>query len=265
MSRKPMLFFSNHCDYSLQYLNILNKHNYIDVEKVCIDVNPANNQRPKVFYDVQKYLQHKISRVPTLVVLDERYSLSGEEAFKWLKYEINKYTLSRKKTIDDMAYNPNEMGSFSDGYAKYGSSDIHDTSEQSFQFINKEYEKIPTLPEEQVSGRSENNFQKDYESANIPQQRRDVNFQESFGNTPNNVNFNTNYNPTVNIPKQQVDFTNSNFGFASQYGGASGNTGSRKEAESNAKLENLIAQRESLGTQVKPTSRNIDWTTGQFV
>lgn len=259
-----MLFYSNYCEFSEHFLTLLSKHTYIDVEKISIDVN-GNNQRPKIFYDVQQYLQHKITRVPTVVVIDEKYSLSGEEAFKWLKYNINKYTLNRKKTINDMAYNPNESTNFSDNYSKFGSTDIHDAAEQSFQFVNKEYDKIQTLREDEVSGRTENTFSKEYESSNINQPRQNVNFQESFGNLPN-PNLNQNYNPNgnFNIQKQKVDFTNPNFGFASQYNTNTDNN-SRKSAEANAKLENLLLQRESLNPQQKPPTRNIDWTTGQFV
>lgn len=271
MSNKPILFFSNDCVYSKQFLNTLSKYNFINIEPISIDPN-EKKIRPKIFYDVQQYLQYKITKVPTVVLLGpDKYAISGDEAFKWLKYTINKHLQQiPKKSIQE--YNPNEMSNFSDSYAKYGSTDIHDTSEQSFQFFkNGELvtERICTLPEEGFS--NVDLKQKEYErNINIDIQRPNSTpqFQDNYNNNnqPNNQQ-NTNYNPNINIPKQTIDFSNPNLGFSSNYQNNTFQSKSQKSKEIDNRLENLLAQRDSINPQQRPSinPNNINWTTGEII
>jgi hypothetical protein len=272
MSNKPILFFSNDCLYSKQFLTILSKYSFIDIQSVSIDPNPSTKTRPKVFYDVQDYLQYKITKVPTIVLFgNDNYAISGDEAFKWLKYTVNKAMSSQPKQPSIKEYNPNEMGSFSDSYSKYGSTDIHDTSEQSFQFIGKE-QRIVTIPEEQFNGvdPKQKELERD-QFINIQRPSNIPSFSEDFKNTTNpnsnlNVDYNQNNIPHI-IPKKDIDFSNPNFGFASNYQEPSQfQSKTQKSKEFDNRLESLLSQRESHVPSNKPSVNPtaIDWTTGQI-
>lgn len=274
MSNKPILFFSNDCVYSKQFLSILSKYNFIQIEPISIDPNPRTKSRPKVFYDVQNYLQYKITKVPTVVLFgNDNYAISGDEAFKWIKYTINKHTSQKQQNTPGIKeYNPNEMGNFSDSYSKYGSTDIHDTSEQAFQFIGKE-ERIFTPKEEQFSNidAKQKELERDqYINIQRPSSTPRFSDENSDRRGAPNINLNVDYNNSnIHIPKQNVDFSNSNFGFASNYQGNSSQFQSKtqKSQEFDNRLESLLSQRESHVPSNRPniTPDKIDWTTGQIM
>ncbi len=154
---QPVLVFSEYCNHSLKFIEILNKHPNIGKKLVLlnIDVDPKTNSRPPAFYHLQKTIGRQISEVPTLILDDEkaRYILAGEEAFKWLEAEVNK---SAPKSLQ--GFNPNEMGSFSDSYAPL-SGQMYDARDQSFKFIHKPDESI-TTPQETSSGISTDDYQR---------------------------------------------------------------------------------------------------------
>lgn len=111
--------------------------------RVNIDVDPETKRRPQAFYEVQSVLNIKISEIPTIIVDNGQYVLTGKEAFKWLKHQVEEIEASRELT----PFNPIEMGSFSDSYSNYGSNDINDATQQSFKFLNSQDEKINTPQE----------------------------------------------------------------------------------------------------------------------
>jgi hypothetical protein len=140
-----MLIYSNYCVYSNKFIEILQKHKELanSFNFLNIDVDPQTGRRPQLFYDIQKQLNFNIKEVPTILLNDGEYILAGEEAFKWLDYEVKK---TSKKNLE--GFNPNEMGSFSDMYSPLGNTDLHNASEQSFKFIHKPNDNIQTPPED---------------------------------------------------------------------------------------------------------------------
>lgn len=111
--------------------------------RINIDIEPETKKRPNVFYEIQSVLNNKITEIPTVIVENAKYILTGKEAFKWLEHQISLVENEKELT----PFNPIEMGSFSDIYASYGSNDLNNATEQSFKFISKPDEKINT-PEE---------------------------------------------------------------------------------------------------------------------
>lgn len=145
MFERPILFYSNYCIHSSNFINSLMKHLeiYESFIRVNIDVDPETKRRPQAFYEVQSVLNIKISEIPTIIVDNGQYVLTGKEAFKWLKHQVEEIEASRELT----PFNPIEMGSFSDSYSNYGSNDINDATQQSFKFLNSQDEKINTPQE----------------------------------------------------------------------------------------------------------------------
>lgn len=145
MFERPILFYSNYCIHSSNFINSLMKHLeiYESFIRVNIDVDPEAKRRPQAFYEIQSVLNIKISEIPTIIVDNGQYVLTGKEAFKWLKHQVEEIEASRELT----PFNPIEMGSFSDSYSNYGSNDINDATQQSFKFLNSQDEKINTPQE----------------------------------------------------------------------------------------------------------------------
>jgi hypothetical protein len=211
------LIYSDYCQHSTNFINALNKHPilYESIIRINIDVDPKTKQRPSLFYDIQNQLQFKITEVPTIVINNGEYILSGVEAFKWLEFEIKQIT---QKELS--GFNSIEMGSFSDSYATYGSNDLHNARDQSFQFVNRPSEKINTPPEDSTTT-SNNDVSK-------KQQERD----------------NLNIKATFQKANSNIDFTNPNFGYSNNFNGNS--NGNSKQRNIESKLQELIAQREQF-------------------
>lgn len=207
MFDKNILIYSDYCVHSANFANILTQHPDIQAQFtiINIDVDPSTQQRPSVFYDIQYKLNHPITEVPTIIVENGQYILSGEEAFKWLEYTVD----NGEKDLEP--FNPNEMGSFSDMYADFGSNEMNNAREQSFKFVNKPDVKIQTPQED---------------SDQSPSGQR-----EQFSNT----------GYAKHSPK--IDFTNKNF---------TSSHGSSKEKEIDAKLKELMLERNSLVPVSKP-------------
>jgi len=130
---RPILIYSNYCIHSQNFLKLLMKNPdlYEEFIRMNIDVNPETKQRPQIFYKIQQELGQSISKVPTIIVKDNEglLVLSDKDAFKWLELQM------RPVDAGLSPFNQNEMNSFSDGYAKYGSTDLHDATEQNFKFF----------------------------------------------------------------------------------------------------------------------------------
>jgi hypothetical protein len=168
MFERPILFYSDYCVHSTNFVNALMKHQDIfdAFIRVNIDIDQKTKTRPDIFYTVQNTLKYKIVEVPTIVIMGGEYILSGVEAFKWLESQIKS-----DEPEELTGFNPIEMGSFSDSYSSYGSKGLNDdVREQTFKFIGKPDAKINT-PEET----GENISSEEY---NLKQRER-----ENFGNT----------------------------------------------------------------------------------
>lgn len=219
MFERPLLVYSNYCNHSNRFIDALGEHPELAETflTLCIDIHPATKKRPDAFYQIQKDINFQISEVPTIIVEQGKYVLSGEEAFKWLNHTIEKMA---KKELS--AFNPNEMLSFSDQYSPYGSKEMNDASEQSFRFINRNYDNIDTPAEGTVTAVV------DYQQK---QKERDM----SFKITPRPSSFST----PSSISKSM--------------GG--GGKGTHKQQDFDKRLQNLIAEREEIMPKRPPPQR----------
>ncbi|HEY9701266.1 MAG TPA: hypothetical protein V6C58_02415 [Allocoleopsis sp.] len=76
-----VLFYSNYCEYSRQFIKFLEKSGEtVHFNKICVDRDPRSGRR-------HPYVQaYRIKEVPTIIV--NRSVYPGEYAFKWLEYRI---------------------------------------------------------------------------------------------------------------------------------------------------------------------------------
>lgn len=145
--KRPVVVYSTHCKHSLHFMETLmqNQELFESFIRLNIDVDPQTKKRPKLFNDIQHALQYKILEVPTIIVEEAKYVLSGQEAFKWLEEAMK----PPEKEIS--GFNPIEMGRFSDSYSNYGNTSMNEnTADQCFKFLNKKDEKINTPQEEAI-------------------------------------------------------------------------------------------------------------------
>lgn len=265
MFDRPILVFSEYCIHSKNFLQILIKHPdlFQDFIRINVDVNPHTKQRSPVFYQLQEQLDRKIAKVPTIIVREETekgmqvFVLSDKEAFKWLDFKT-------KPTREEgcVGFNHNEMGSFSDGYSKFGSTDLNDATEQNFKFFQRDLSGKNILKGEnfKVSGdmasRNPDAFlepstQNDSSNAQVLYNNMEAERQQSrqggesrqgvMGNRDlhsipansqgkvNSSDFNTRLNnykqesgQLRGEQKRQIDFTNPNFGLAAKIGNVGG-------------------------------------------
>lgn len=182
MFERPILFYSNYCIHSTNFINSLMKHLEIYEEfiRINIDVDPETKRRHQAFYEIQNILNIKISEIPTIIVDNGKYVLTGKEAFKWLKHQIDKIESERELT----PFNPIEMGAFSDTYSSYGSNDMNDAKQQSFKFLNNPDEKINTPQESSDKISKEEYTRRQSERENfiniVPQQTQQKQFNNSY-------------------------------------------------------------------------------------
>jgi len=236
MFERPILFYSNYCNYSKLFIqNLLRYQELFDsFIRINIDADPNTKTRPQVFYDIQSALQFKITDVPTIIVQNGEYILSGKEAFTWLEYQFNELN----KQLEEMnnpnqpempselqGFNPLEMGSFSDGYAGIDDS-LPKT--QSFQFLNQPPPVIQT-PQEN-NGNVENDNQNNGINYSDYLQKRN--------NTANNISYQSS--------SQRPMAKSSNFD--------KGKT--TKGNEVDKKYEQLLAEREMMFEKKQPKKVN---------
>ena len=227
-SKRPILVYSEYCQYSKNFIEILSKHQvlYSTFYKLNIDVNPVTKQRPKEFYILQKELSEKISKVPMVIVIEDNslLMLCDKNAFKWLEYHT-----TSKKHDSFSGFIKDEMNSFSDNYSKLNSS-IFDASEQNYTFSETKGETSnfilkgdslgPTAKTQaQVQGPAQTKQQSEYEKL--------INSRKDKGNGS----------------KSAIDFTNPNFGVAGELNRISGNSRSQKAAEIEQRLKQLELDR----------------------
>jgi len=273
--KKPILIFSEYCRYSHNFLQILIKHPdlYNSFIRMNIDINPATKKRPDMFFKIQQVLNRKISKVPTIITPGAEHILSDEDAFKWLEFQINHLNKQISKKTELVPFNPNEMVSFSDNYAKVGSTDLNEASDQSYTFYVNDQ-----LPNDNYLGTDKswapnsdktNGFLNDLESSsqNIDysslQSERQYfdDHQQKQRSTLGNINFKDNNNsqskintqdinsfsknrqePTIS--RQAINFTDPSFGLAGKLNG--GNKMSVKTKDLDNKLSLLQKDREMM-------------------
>jgi hypothetical protein len=229
---RPILIFSNYCKYSNLFLeNIVQYPELFDLFiRVNIDVDPETAERPAIFYEIQKILQYNITSVPTIIIENGEYVLSGKEAFSWLEFQINKLNTLNENNENPVpetnyesleAFNPLEMGSFSDGYAS-----IDDTipKSQSFKFLNQSDQSINTPSEDPTPDGNYSSFM---------QKRNDTIDKPKYQSTSQRPHSNNTNNKDINP----------------------------KSAEVNKKYEQLLAERENLMPK-KTIPKKVNFSTG---
>lgn len=270
--KKPILIYSGFCKYSHNFLQILTKHQelYDSFIRMNIDINPTTRQRPPMFNNIQQALNKKISKVPTIITPGAELILSDGDAFRWLEFQIKKLT---SKEVTLQPFNSNEMTSFSDNYAKVGSTDLNEANEQSYKFfVNKQ------LPNDNYLDTNKtwdpNNITKtngfldelessdqniDYNSLQSDRQYFDNNQQKQnlsvgdikFKNDHNQDKINqqdissfssNRQQPVVN--KQSINFTDQSFGLSGKLNNH--NNISTKTKDLDSKLSSLQKDREDM-------------------
>ncbi len=232
-----VLIYSNHCPFSIKLYKLLNENNLVEQFKLlCIDTDAKTKKRPMKFYEIQKLLNINITHVPTIIVDNAKYVLSGSEALKFIQTFKNKQNMPANqqenvelsiKNIEPMAFNPNEMGATSDSYLNFGNIENYHSAEvpkQNYQFLNDDYS-IET-PDE-----SSFNSNMDY--------YKKVSQRESFDTIVKNQS----KGAQKTTPKTNKKNT--------------------KQMEFDEKYNKLLQEREML--DAKPTSRpKVDFATGQI-
>ena len=244
MFDKPILFYSDYCIHSTNLLNTLMKtpELYNVFVRINIDTDISTKKRPDVFYNIQRELNIKIVEVPTIITPGPEYVLAGANAFDWLEEQIQ----SQKGEDDIKGFNSIEMGSFSDSYSTYGSTDLYDAKEQTFKFIGKQDDRIETPPE--TASVSKGDFEKKYQE------------RESFDNVHYNTKSNKNTTKQPNFQQQnsqpnfqqqnsQPNFQkqNSQPNFQQQTFGNNGKSNvSEKQKDLDSKYHQMLAERGNL-------------------
>ena len=236
MFDKPILFYSEYCIHSTNFLNTLMKtpEFYNNFVRINIDADISTKRRPDIFYNIQRELNIKIVEVPTIITPGPEYVLTGADAFSWLEQELQSY----KDKDDIQGFNSIEMGSFSDSYSTYGSSDLYDAKEQTFKFIGKQDQRIETPPE--TASVSKGDFEKKYQE------------RESFDNIHYNTKSNTtkksNFQQQRNSQQPNFQQQNSQPNFQQQpnFGNNGKSNVSEKQKDLDAKYHQLLAERGNL-------------------
>lgn len=157
MFEKPILIYSDYCQHCQKFIASITEIDSLFEKfiRLNIDVDPVTRKRPQVFYELQQKLEVKITEVPTIIVGNGNYVLSGLDAFKWLDFVQQQQHAQPQQTSQQTSqpqpptgvheFNPNEMLGFSSGYSPLiGEAGA---GEHSFKFINKHDEPIPTPQE----------------------------------------------------------------------------------------------------------------------
>lgn len=283
MFEKPIVIYSDYCVYSKNFLQTLMKYPdlFNSFIRMNIDVDPKTKRRPQAFYQIQEVLDIKITKVPTLITPNAQYILSDVDAFKWLEYQVKLLTDTSGEL---QPFNPNEMMSFSDNYADYGSTDLCDAKEQSFKFYQNgrltddNFLNTNKTWDPNNSGKTNgflNDLEKstsnmDYAAKQNERQYFDdmrqkdkgavqINMRDQYIQQSNNSS-QFNVQQRQNIPQQRmggnINFMDSNFGLAGQLGGNSSNMKvSAKSKEVDMKLQQLMSDRENIDSELNQRPR----------
>lgn len=267
MFDKPILIYSEYCQYSNNFLKTLMKHPELfdSFIRMCIDTNPQTKKRPEAFYEIQKQLNIKITKVPTIITPGPTDIFSDKDAFKWLEYQIQHLS----KNTECTGFNHNEMTSLSDSYANFGSTDLNDATSQSYQFfVNKELPDDNYLnttktwgPNSEKTNGFLNNLESESKNVDFATKQNERRFfDDSRQRQPNNSSHNIpqeKYNKNsinqndfnsfaqqrnTNKPSREptsIDFTNPDFGLS----GKLSNNKSVKAKDLDERLNQLLQDR----------------------
>lgn len=282
MFDKPIVIYSDYCVYSKNFIKTLMKYPelYDSFIRMNIDVDPSTKKRPKAFFQIQDVLEIKITKVPTLITPNAQYVLSDVDAFKWLEYQVKLLTDTSGEL---QPFNPNEMGSFSDNYSSFGSTDLCDAKEQSFKFykdgkltddnyLNTSKTWDPNNSDKTngfLNELEKSNSEMDYNTKQSERQYFDqMRGKKDNGNAQmnmkdqyiqeNNSSSRFNTQQREHIPQQRmngnINFTDPNFGLSGQMGSGNGMSGKGKEMD--MKLQKLMEDREIVDFELNKRPRN---------
>jgi hypothetical protein len=282
MFEKPIVIYSDYCVYSKNFIKTLMKYPelYESFIRMNIDVDPSTKKRPKAFFQIQDVLEIKITKVPTLITPNAQYVLSDVDAFKWLEYQVKLLTDTSGEL---QPFNPNEMGSFSDNYSSFGSTDLCDAKEQSFKFykdgkltddnyLNTSKTWDPNNSDKTngfLNELEKSNPEMDYNTKQSERQYFDqMRGKKDNGNAQmnmkdqyiqeNNSSSRFNTQQREHIPQQRmngnINFTDPNFGLSGQMGNGNGMSGKGKEMD--MKLQKLMEDRETVDFELNKRPRN---------
>ena len=243
MFERPILFYSDYCVHSTNFINVLMKHQDIfdAFIRVNIDVDAKTKKRPDIFYKVQNALQYKIVEIPTIIIANGEYVLTGVEAFKWLESQLNKVEEKEELT----GFNSIEMGSFSDTYSSYGSSGLNDgVREQSFKFLGKPDIKINTPEETSGNVSSEDYNLKQRERENIQMKKG----QSNQGQGNQGQGMHPMQNPAMqNLAMQNLAMNGPPMNFdRSLFTSTNNKNVSQKQKDFDSRYQQMLAERENM-------------------
>ncbi len=276
MFEQPIVIFSEYCQYSKKFLDLLQTHKELGqaFQYLNIDVIPETKTRPREFYEIQKILKFQIKEIPTIVVENASYILTGKEAFKWLDFNIKKLK-QLNVSKDPSAFNMMEMNSFSDSYAPYNENqqtNLNDATEQNYRKLSDIQDEIYELPPEDDESRDIKSMEQERQMFDkMIEEKRYPNGADipkpqiiSRGGINSGA---TSYDPSTSERcstfarrGDTIDFTNPNFGLAGKMGKM--DQRNSKEREMQERLEQMEQERNKvIGTQAK---HNVDFRTGKI-
>lgn len=163
MSNKNLvLFYSNKCMHSKEFLNILHKDNNLNNQVTKVNVDNSNIQLPPY-----------IKSVPSLIINENNKPnlLVGRKIFDW-------YNQKHKKEISNasiMEWDPMTMSGYSDGFSYLEGDDI---MKKSYSFVNDN---------ETINTPDESNFDSNKSSSNQVKSELDNDYEKFMASRTNEV------------------------------------------------------------------------------
>lgn len=153
MSNNLVLFYSNKCIHSKEFLNMLYKDNNLNNQTTKVNVDNPNIKLPPY-----------IKSVPSLIINENNKPslLVGSKIFDWYNQK-HKQNISKETIMD---WDPCTMSGYSDGFSYLENEDV---MKKSYSFVN-ENEKIHTPDESNFesnksgSGQVKTQLDNDYEN-----------------------------------------------------------------------------------------------------
>lgn len=153
MSNNLVLFYSNKCIHSKEFLNMLHKDNNLNNQTTKVNVDNPNIKLPPY-----------IKSVPSLIINENNKPslLVGSKIFDWYNQK-HKQNISKETIMD---WDPCTMSGYSDGFSYLENEDV---MKKSYSFVN-ENEKIHTPDESNFesnksgSGQVKTQLDNDYEN-----------------------------------------------------------------------------------------------------
>lgn len=260
MFDKLICIYSNYCNFSQEFINILANVPVLlsEFKFICIDIDKTTKKRSEEFFQIKKILKEQFNYtlkcVPTIIVENGEFILCDKDAFEWLNYKIN--TINNKMSSENeiqqqqqdvhqevedaevSGFNPNEMGALSDIYSTFGFDDTDpctDAKEQCFAFLGKK------ICIDTPDGELPTNLPKQVPQQPQQQQSKSVRFSNS-GNMSNMSNLSRNMsNISFTSNKSNMNKGNMN---NKMYG-------SEKEKEITNKYEELMQERSLMDEKLK--------------